>query len=76
MPRWRTSRECRPDEFFRAQFETAERRDLHVIDAHAGGDVGRVVLDGLGNLSARTVAERTHVLRQQATGCGDFYAIV
>lgn len=46
----------------------AERRVLEVIDAHAGGDVGRVVLDGIGNLPAGTVAERARFLRQQGDG--------
>lgn len=44
------------------------RRILDVIDAHAGGDVGRVVLDGIGNLPAGTVAERARFLRQQGDG--------
>jgi len=48
--------------------KAAERRVLDVIDAHAGGDVGRVVLDGIGNLPAGTVAERACFLRQQGDG--------
>lgn len=48
--------------------ESTERRILDVIDAHAGGDVGRVVLDGIGDLPAGTVAERARFLRQQGDG--------
>ncbi|EPC03990.1 hypothetical protein L861_01420 [Litchfieldella anticariensis FP35 = DSM 16096] len=46
----------------------ADHRILTLIDAHAGGDLGRVVMDGVGNLPKGSVAERALFLREQADG--------
>ncbi|MFC6486607.1 proline racemase family protein [Nitratireductor sp. GCM10026969] len=46
--------------------ESAGRHILDVIDAHAGGDVGRVVLGGVGNLPEGSVADRARFLRHHA----------
>lgn len=45
-----------------------ERHIVDLIDAHSGGDVGRVVLGGIGNLPSGSVAERARFLRQRADG--------
>lgn len=46
----------------------SDRPTLDVIDAHAGGDVGRVVLGGIGNLPPGTVADRARFLQKYADG--------
>lgn len=48
--------------------ENTERHILDLIDAHAGGDVGRVVLSGVDNLPAGSVADRARFLKQRADG--------
>ncbi|WP_435106538.1 proline racemase family protein [Arhodomonas sp. AD133] len=47
---------------------TGRRHALRVVSAHAGGDVGRVVLGGIGNLPGRTVAGRARFLQEHADG--------
>lgn len=45
---------------------------LDAIDAEAGGDVGRVILGGVENLSGGSVADRAHFLRHHADGLRRF----
>lgn len=52
----------------RSTNKNTERYILDLIDAHAGGDVGRVVLGGVGNLPAGCVADRARFLKQHADG--------
>lgn len=47
---------------------TQQAHTLELVEAHAGGDVGRVVLGGVGNLPGGTVAERARFLREHADG--------
>lgn len=41
---------------------------LDVVTAHAGGDVGCVILEGVNNLPGDTVSERAEYLRREADG--------
>lgn len=41
---------------------------LDVVDVHAGGDVGRVIVDGVVAPPGDTTAERAHRLRHEADG--------
>ncbi|WP_158227998.1 proline racemase family protein [Pseudonocardia sp. MH-G8] len=43
-------------------------RTLDLIDAHAGGDIGRVIVGGVVDLPAATVAERARRLQRDADG--------
>ncbi len=47
---------------------TDRRHTLRVVNAHAGGDVGRVVLSGIGRLPGDTIANRATFLRDHADG--------
>lgn len=41
---------------------------LDFVDAHAGGDVGRVIVGGLGPVPGTTIAQRAEFLRREADG--------
>lgn len=41
---------------------------LEIVDVHAGGDVGRVIVDGVVEPPGSTTAERAHRLRHEADG--------
>ena len=41
---------------------------LQVLETHAGGDISRIVIDGIGPLPGTSVRERMHYLRDDADG--------